>query len=173
MLGVILFIAFWVVLAAAVFFLAARRPAGERGGPTLAYRGSRGLGLVMVVLYIGFGIAIPILFLHGNHANANAQVGGIKLTAAEKRGRDVFAFRCGFCHTLAAANADGKVGPNLDQLRPPASLVLRTINNGCLPNASPTSAQSCLGQGVMPAGIIQGRDASDVAAFVAKVAGRE
>jgi cytochrome c551 len=117
---------------------------------------------------------VPVLFLHGNHANANAQVGGNKLNPAEKRGREIFAFRCGFCHTLAAANVNGKVGPNLDSLRPPDSLVLNTINNGCLPNPpSGNNSESCLGQGVMPAGIIQGRDASDVAAFVAKVAGRE
>jgi mono/diheme cytochrome c family protein len=127
----------------------------------------------MVVLYIGFGVAIPVLFLHGNHANANAQVGGNRLTPAEKRGREIFAFRCGFCHTLAGANAVGKVGPNLDSLRPPYSLVLNTINNGCLPNAASNSSQQCLGQGVMPAQIIQGQDAADVAKFVAKVAGRE
>jgi mono/diheme cytochrome c family protein len=175
LLGVILFIAFWVLLAAGVFFFAGRRPGGaRREGKGLSYRGSRALGLTLVLLYIAFGVAVPLLFLHGNHANANAQVGGNKLTPAEKSGREIFAFRCGFCHTLAAANSVGKVGPNLDSLRPPASLVLNTINNGCLPNpASASSSQSCLGQGVMPAGIIQGRQASDVAAFVAKVAGRE
>ncbi|MEA2147029.1 MAG: hypothetical protein QOG59_2616 [Solirubrobacteraceae bacterium] len=175
MLGVTLFIAFWVLLAAGVFYFAGRRTdAQRREAAALSYRGSRVLGLTLVVLYVAFGVAVPVLFLHGNHANANAQVGGNKLTAAEKRGREIFAFRCGFCHTLAAANAIGKVGPNLDSLRPPASLVLNTINHGCLPNpASTSSSESCLGQGVMPAGIIQGRDASDVAAFVAKVAGRE
>lgn len=173
MLGVVLFIAFWVLLAAAVFLLAGRRPAGERRDRPFSYRGSRALGVTMVVLYIGFGIAVPLLFLHGNHANANAQVGGNRLTAAEKRGREIFAFRCGFCHTLAGANATGKVGPNLDKLRPPGSLVLNTINNGCLPNAPSNSPQQCLNAGVMPAQIIQGRDAADVAAFVAKVAGRE
>jgi len=173
LLGVVLFIAFWVLLAAAVFWLAGRRPAGERHDRTFAYRGSRSLALTMVVLYIAFGVAVPLIFLHGNHANANAQVGGNRLTAAERRGREIFAFRCGFCHTLAAANATGKVGPNLDSLRPPASLVLNTINNGCLPNPPANSPQQCLGQGVMPAQIIQGQDAADVAAFVAKVAGRE
>ena len=175
MLGVTLFIALWVVLAAGVFYFAGRRTDGQRReAGALSYRGSRALGLTLVVLYVAFGVAVPVLFLHGNHANANAQVGGNKLTAAEKRGREIFAFRCGFCHTLAAANAIGKVGPNLDALRPPDSLVLNTINHGCLPNpASASSSESCLGQGVMPAGIIQGRDASDVAAFVAKVAGRE
>jgi len=128
----------------------------------------------MVFLYVAFGVAVPLLLLSGNHANASAQIGGYRLTAAEKQGRSIFAFRCGFCHTLAGANAVGKVGPNLDSLRPPYSLVLNTINNGCVPNPpSPSSPESCLGAGVMPAGIIQGQQAADVAAFVAKVAGRE
>ena len=61
----------------------------------------------------------------------------------------------------------------LDTLKPPASLVLNTINNGCLQNPPPGSQQSCLGQGTMPAKIVQGKDAKDVANFVAKVAGKE
>ena len=122
----------------------------------------------------GFGIALPLLFLTGNHANANGQVGGHKLTAAEKRGRELFGEHCAVCHTLAAANAIGKVGPNLDTLKPSATLVLHTIENGCLPNPPSTNpAENCLGEGVMPAGIIQGQDAQDVAKFVAQVAGRE
>ena len=84
------------------------------------------------MLYVAFGVAVPVLFLHGNHANANAQVGGNKLTASEKRGREIFAFRCGFCHTLAAANAIGKVGPNLDSLgRPKASCSTRSTTAAC------------------------------------------
>ena len=57
-------------------------------------------------------------------------------------------------------------------LKPPASLVLHTIENGCLPNASSGSAEQCLGQGVMPANVVQGRDAQNVADFVARVAGK-
>jgi mono/diheme cytochrome c family protein len=173
LLGVILFIAFWVVLAAGVFFFAGRRPDGARQRRSLTYRGSRTLGLGLTVLYVAFGVVIPVLFLHGNNSHANAQVGGNRLTAAEKRGREIFAFRCGFCHTLAAANAVGKVGPNLDQIKPSYSLAFNTIEHGCLPNGSPSSGQACLGQGVMPAAIIQGQEATEVAQFVAKVAGRE
>lgn len=174
MLGVILFIGFWVLLAVAVFAIAGGSGRGRAPQPGPARRGGRALGLVMVIVYIGFGVAIPLLFLHGNNANANRQVGGIKLTAAERRGREIFAFRCGFCHTLAAANSTGKVGPNLDQLKPPAGLVLSTIHNGCLQKpTSASSSQSCLGQGNMPAQIIEGQDANEVASFVAKVAGNE
>jgi hypothetical protein len=176
MLGVSLFIAFWVVLGFAVFFVAVR------GGPGRArdvlhprsYRGGRAFAFILVLLYLGFGVAIPAIFLHGNDANASAQVGGIKLTAGDKRGRELFGQRCGLCHTLSAANAVGKVGPDLDVLRPSEQVVLNTINNGCLQNPPPGQNQlACLGQGVMPAGIYSGKDARDVASFVSKVAGQE
>jgi mono/diheme cytochrome c family protein len=127
-----------------------------------------------LVIYVAFGVAIPLLFLIGNKDNASAQVGGIKLTAAEKKGRELFGQHCGVCHTLAAANAVGKVGPNLDTLKPSESLVLHTILYGCLQDPSSSSAPTnCLGQGTMPAAILQGTQAQQVAQFVAKVAGRE
>jgi mono/diheme cytochrome c family protein len=175
LLGVVLFIAFWVVLALVVFFVAsAGGPSGvRRGVQAPSYRGSRALGLLMVILYIGFGVAVPLVFLSGNHANASSQVGGQSLTAAEKRGRELFGFRCGFCHVLAAANTAGKVGPNLDQLKPGKALILHTIQYGCLQSPPAGSPASCLGYGTMPAGILQGRQADDVASFVAKVAGNE
>ena len=131
--------------------------------------------LTFVILYVGFGVAIPLGFLIGNHANANAQVGGYRLTAAMKQGRLLFGRHCGVCHTLSAANAIGKVGPNLDTLQPTPTmqLVLHTINNGCLASPPPGSPETCLGYGTMPSGIVQGRQAVDVARFVAQVAGRE
>jgi mono/diheme cytochrome c family protein len=175
-LAVLLFAAFWVVIGLLVFFL------GIRGGPSAALEtpsgrgtraGRRAMVWMFVVVYIAFGVVLPGLFLIGNHSNASGQVGGIRLTAAEKHGREVFGERCGLCHTLAAANAVGKVGPNLDQIQPTQQLVLHTIQNGCLPNPPKGSQEACLGQGVMPADVVQGTDAEDVAKFVAKVAGKE
>jgi mono/diheme cytochrome c family protein len=176
MLPVVAFIAFWVVVGLSVLWVALsgssrRKPeASRRASPA-----TRRLGVFLfVVIYIGFGIAVPLAFLAGNRANASEQIGGLRLTAAEKRGRVLFGEHCGVCHTLSAANTNGKVGPNLDQLKPPASLVLRTINNGCLQKPASTSdPQNCLGQGTMPAQIVQGKDAQDVAQFVGRVAGRE
>ena len=77
------------------------------------------------------------------------------------------------CHTLAAANSVGKVGPNLDTLKPPYGLVLNTINNGCLQDPGSNGSEQCLGQGTMPAQIVEGKEAQDVSSFVAKVAGRQ
>jgi mono/diheme cytochrome c family protein len=175
-LAVLLFAAFWAVLGLGVFFI------GIRGGPSAAmtvpsrrasFGARRAMAWVFAATFIIFAIVLPAVFLIGNHNRASAQVGGIKLTAAEKRGREIFGERCGLCHTLAAANAVGKVGPNLDIIQPTEQLVLHTIANGCLSNPPPGSQEACLGQGTMPAGVVQGVDATDVAKFVAAVAGKE
>ena len=173
MLAVVAFVAFWVAVALGLVYVAmrdgpsharARRP--PRGANRLA-------GIMFTFVALGFGIALPLALLTGNHSRANAQVGGMKLTAAERDGRALFGEHCGVCHTLAAANAIGKVGPNLDTLKPSETVVLHTLAYGCLPNASTKSDEACLGQGVMPAQILTGIDATEVAKFVAKVAGNE
>ena len=82
------------------------------------------------------------------------------MTANETRGQKLFGERCAACHTLAASNAVAQVGPNLDELQPNAALVEATIKSG----------QSS-GGGQMPAGIYQGQDAKDVAAYVALATG--
>jgi mono/diheme cytochrome c family protein len=66
---------------------------------------------------------------------------------------------CGSCHTLKAAGANGVVGPNLDEVRPSAEKVRTWIRRGSV-------------DGIMPAGLLTGRDARRVAAYVARVAGR-
>ncbi|HEY2771067.1 MAG TPA: c-type cytochrome [Solirubrobacteraceae bacterium] len=175
MLAVIVFVLFWVLLALALVFIGVR---GGLGGARAALQtqrrgGRKFFAISFVVIYVAFGIAIPLVLLIGNHKNANAKVGTVRLTATEKRGRVLFGQHCAVCHTLAGANAAGKVGPNLDQLKPPKTLVLNTILNGCVQNPPKGSAQACLGYGTMPQSVVQGQDAQAVAAFVAKVAGKE
>jgi mono/diheme cytochrome c family protein len=174
-LAVILFIAFWVVLGFGLFFIAARGgPSGVRATFQGQSRGATRLAtFAFTATVVVFGIGLPAALTIGNHANANAKIGGMNLTGGEKQGRELFGEHCAVCHTLSAASAPGKVGPNLDQLKPTAGLVLHTINNGCLPNAPAGSGEQCLGQGVMPANVVQGRDAQNVANFVARVAGNE
>jgi mono/diheme cytochrome c family protein len=72
-------------------------------------------------------------------------------------GRDLFASTCGTCHTLAAAGTTGTVGPNLDDLKPDQATVLAAIQDG---------------PGAMPANLLTGAQAQQVAAFVATSAGR-
>lgn len=74
-------------------------------------------------------------------------------------GADVFASAgCGGCHTLAAANASGTTGPNLDELQPDAETVAEQVTNG---------------GGGMPAfeGELTEQQIQDVAAYVAENAG--
>jgi mono/diheme cytochrome c family protein len=68
-----------------------------------------------------------------------------------------FATTCGGCHTLKDAATSGTVGPNLDQLKPDEATVEHQIMTG---------------GGPMPAGLLKGQDAKDVAAYVAAVAGK-
>jgi mono/diheme cytochrome c family protein len=73
------------------------------------------------------------------------------------KGKDLFASTCGACHTLAAAGTTGTVGPNLDDLMPDQATVSAAIQGG---------------PGVMPANLLSGAQAQQVAAFVAASAGR-
>lgn len=45
-------------------------------------------------------------------------------------GKSIFTASCGACHTLADAGTTGTVGPNLDQAKPPKSLVVDRVTNG-------------------------------------------
>jgi cytochrome c551 len=54
-----------------------------------------------------------------------------RTTAPAVDGADVFASAgCGSCHTLAAANAKGVTGPNLDDLQPSLEDVRTQVTNG-------------------------------------------
>jgi mono/diheme cytochrome c family protein len=139
---------------------------------TTSRSGSRILNSVLALVFVGGVIALPAVFIIGNRDNSDAQVGGIRMNASERSGRELFQEHCAVCHTLAADNAVGKTGPNLDVLRPSEAIVLKTIANGCVQQPTAASANStCLGYGTMPADIVEGRQAQDIAAFVARIAG--
>ncbi len=74
-------------------------------------------------------------------------------------GKQVFeSAGCASCHTLADAGATGAVGPNLDEAKPAASLVVDRVTNG---------------KGAMPSfeGQFSETQIRDVAAYVSSVAG--
>jgi cbb3-type cytochrome c oxidase subunit III len=63
---------------------------------------------------------------------ANAGVSGFAVSKAVSgnNGKSIFTSQCASCHTLKDAGATGTVGPNLDQLKPPFSLVRTQVTNG-------------------------------------------
>ena len=89
---------------------------------------------------------------------------------------------CGSCHTLQAAGTTGTIGPNLDNAfaavrkegYPDSSIenvVLDQIRLGSGPIATYTTNKKFTSQTTMPANLVKGQDAIDVAAYVASVAG--
>lgn len=72
----------------------------------------------------------------------------------------LFTQNCASCHTLAAANANGAVGPSLDQLKPSKAVVARKVTNG---------------GGGMPAfgGRLSDEQIDAIAAYVARSAGKK
>jgi len=167
---IIILVIVWIVVGAGVFFVAMRRHAprtqARRAGES---RLSRTALVAALAVLLGFGVAVPtiVLAFNGEH-KAAVGVGGVRLTASEQRGRDLFAHTCGVCHTLAGAKAVGRIGPNLDtrvgvEISTAAgkrALVLNAIEEG-----------RARGLGQMPAMLYVGREAEEVAEFVAAVAG--
>jgi mono/diheme cytochrome c family protein len=91
-------------------------------------------------------------------------------TANLVSGKVMFEKSCGSCHTLSHANTSGTTGPNLDD----------AFRQDRSDGVKSTSIQGLINywihfpntQGVMPAGLLKGQDAQDVAAYVAAVAAK-
>jgi len=86
------------------------------------------------------------------------------LSPAEAHGRQLFIQHCGSCHTFDAAGTIGQVGPNLADIAVNEADVLRAIRTGGGPHAK---GQESGPSGNMPRNLVTGKDAQDVAAFVA------
>jgi mono/diheme cytochrome c family protein len=101
-------------------------------------------------------------------------------------GQQLFTTNCGSCHTLSAAGTSGTIGPDLDNAFAASvsegydqstieNVVLDQIRLGSGPIATYTTVKNGKGltpQTPMPANIVKGQDAIDVAAYVASVAGQ-
>ena len=146
----------------------------------LAYRvGALGAGLVAAALLV-----------------AGCGTGGVASAGQRPdltNGETLFKSTCAACHTLSAAGTTGTIGPNLDnafaadvkQGFPQSSIenvVLDQIRLGSGQIATYTTSKDfikhhCLNQQAkcvstpMPANLVKGQDAIDVAAYVASVAG--
>jgi mono/diheme cytochrome c family protein len=163
-------IAFWLLVGLTAFFLAMR--GGPRGARESLYTeskvGQRAITLA-VVLVFAFGLVVPALVLvfNANH-KASAAVGGVHLNSEQQKGRELFARSCAVCHTLQATKSVGRIGPNLD-VRVGDDISTAAGRKALVLNAIAEGRARGLGQ--MPALLYQGKEAEQVAAFVAAVAG--
>jgi cbb3-type cytochrome c oxidase subunit III len=95
-------------------------------------------------------------------------------TGSAFAGKPLFTQHCGSCHTLADAGTKGTIGPNLDEafgnVRKQGydESTIREVVRGQI--AYPTEEPPAGAPG-MPANLVDGDDAWDVAAYVASVAG--
>jgi mono/diheme cytochrome c family protein len=163
-MAVLAFVLLFVVLGLGAFFLGMRggsQSAARRRTKRETRRGRRGLTLLFVLAILILGIAVPAAVIATDKNRNSIPEANVKaLTPLQEHGRELFGENCRNCHTLAAANATARVGPNLDQLQPSKALVLDAIKNG-----------RANGNGNMPAMLLQGQDAEAVAEFVAVATG--
>jgi mono/diheme cytochrome c family protein len=159
---VLLVIVPFVVLGIGVIFVA------FSGGPSAAREaylsgGRRVFPVVMLLIYVGLGVAVPAAVIASREESEGA-VGKLrteKPTSTDEEGKQLFIQTCSSCHNLDAVNARGVTGPDLDELGGlDEQRVLNAIRRGGT------------GQGRMPAGLLQGQEARDVAKYVSQVAGQ-
>ena len=179
---IILLVLFWALTGIAVFLLAMRRSAraaSTRDGPFAETRPGRRLLVLGIAMLFAVGLAVPTLVLAFNGENkASIGTGGVHLTAEQQRGRHLFSEACSVCHTLAAVKAVGRIGPNLDVRvgediptppGPKGAAEHLAKARALVENAIAEGRARGLGQ--MPAELYVGKEAREVASFVAAVAG--
>jgi cytochrome c553 len=152
----------FVLIGIAVIFIAF---SGGPGAAREAYltRGGRAFRVVIPLIYLAFGVGVPALVIAGRE---EATGGTNKLerkhpSAKVESGKHLFRQTCASCHSLAAVNARGVTGPNLDKIG--------AVNKQRVLSAIKIGGT---GQGRMPANLLEGTDADEVATFLSAVAGK-
>jgi mono/diheme cytochrome c family protein len=133
------------------------RASGTGGGTGTA------LKVGVTVLALGLGLAVPAAVIASRSAGLgrSSELADQDLSPQLRDGKVLFGQNCASCHSLAASNARGATGPDLDQLgRVSEERVLNAINNGGT------------GDLRMPAGLLEEEQAKAVSAYVSAVAGR-
>lgn len=159
---IVAFLVPFVLLGVAVVFIAFQ---GGPGAAREAYltKGGRAFRVTIPILYIVLGVGVPALIL-ANRREATGGTGALaseQPSESEERGKMLFRQQCASCHTLAAVNARGVTGPNLDRI---GEIKPERIVNAIRVGGT--------GQDRMPARLLEGEEARAVADYVAKVAGK-
>jgi len=126
-------------------------------------------GLVLVLL----AVVIPAWAFMSDGDPHN---GRMEVPSNLEDGQTLFEDNCGNCHKLYAAGTDGDFGPDLDQKLAPAGTptdkaAIDGVKSQVL-NAIEQGADDPTVPGRMPAGIVAGPVAEEIADFVAATAGR-
>lgn len=128
-------------------------------------------GLVLVFL----AVVVPA-WAFMKDGDPHSSDGRENVPANLENGQSLFIDSCGNCHKLYAAGTYGEFGPDLDQkLAPSGTSTDPTVIDGVK-----SQVLSAIGQGAddpsisgrMPAGIVAGVEAEEIANFVAATAGR-
>jgi len=106
-------------------------------------------------------------------AGCGETVGYTEATGDKANGKELFTAKCAACHTLADAGTTGEIGPNLDDAFADSrrsglgeSTFVQVVRGAiAYPIVNPPT-----GAPGMPADIVTGQDAIDVATYVASVA---
>src|SRR5437588_6846586 len=161
-MAVVAFIALFLAIGIGVAFVA------FSGGPAEARQaylsgGRRAFKIIIPILYIGLGIAVPALVIVNRHSaeGASGTLATTKGNAKFNQGKTLFRESCWSCHTLKAIGSQGITGPNLD--------TIGAVTNQRALNAIRIGGT---GDGRMPAGLLSGANAEAVAYYVSHVAGR-
>jgi mono/diheme cytochrome c family protein len=161
-MNIVAFLAPFVLLGVGVIFIAF---SGGPGRAREAYltKGSKMFKVVFAAAVVVLGIAVPAVVL-ANREQAEGGVGSLRsasLSTNLAEGKQLFRERCSSCHSLAAVNARGVTGPNLDDI---GQVTPKRVRNAIRIGGT--------GQKRMPSGLLDGQDAQNVAEYVSKVAGR-
>jgi mono/diheme cytochrome c family protein len=163
-MAVLVFVLFWVLVAIGLVVTGIRSGRGGKPSEVQTRRGGRAYWYVaFAIVLVGFGAGLPIAASFGRDDDSRSvpQADINHLTDSQEQGREMFHQFCSVCHSLEAAKAVARVGPDLDTLRPTKALVLDAIKNG-----------RARGNGAMARNLVVGEDAEDVADFVALAVGK-
>jgi hypothetical protein len=162
-MDVVLILIPFVLLGIGVVFIAFTGGPG-RAREVYLTRGNRVFRVAILVIYVGCGIAVPAVVL-ANRGESEGGVGPLQtaeLSSKDEDGKNLFRQRCASCHNLDAVNARGVTGPDLDEI---GDVTRQRIENAIRIGGT--------GQGRMPAGLLSGSEARDVADYLSKVAGKQ
>lgn len=131
--------------------------------------------------FIWFGVLVAVLAVlipWLAFRSDGDEVEAASVPAGLEQGKELFVTNCGNCHALYAAGTDGNFGPDLDELLaqagpPEGPTAQKTIEatEGRVLNAIEEGVDGDTVAGRMPAEIISGEQAKEVAEFVAATAG--